>query len=364
MPDPTPAPRYGAVAQLLHWATAVLVLAALGFGVTMTQLMSFGPLQLAVYSWHKWAGVAVFVLVVLRLAWRLMVPPPPPDPRHPAWQVLAAHAVHATLYAYLLALPLIGWIESSAASVPVVFLGLWQLPDLVGPDMALAFRLDKLHEALGYTVLALVALHVAAALKHHLIDRDGTLRRMLPRFVAGLVLAAVAAPAVAEAPRWTVDPASSSVSFTARQMNTPVRGQFPRFAAEIRFAPDDLAGSGAEVVIDVAGATTGNPAVDAELRREAWFHAEAHPQARFAVARLTRTEGPAAYLAEGSLTLRGVTRPVSLPLAIAIEGATARATGEVRVSRTAFGVGQGQWSGTGVVADEVVIAVDIRARRD
>jgi cytochrome b561 len=99
----------------------------------------------------------------------------------PQWQQHAARAVHGVLYALLIAIPLSGWLYSSASGVPTVYLGLWQLPDLVDRGKALADTLRGVHRALNWTLAALVALHVAAALKHHIVDRDGLLQRMLPR---------------------------------------------------------------------------------------------------------------------------------------------------------------------------------------
>lgn len=175
-PDPG---RYTATAVALHWMAAALVIAAWGVGFTMTDL-PLSPQKLKVYSWHKWIGVTVFLLAVARIAWRIGHRPPPLPAAMPAWQVRAAAASHALLYALMLAIPLSGWLFSSASGVPVVYLGLVQLPDLIGRDKALAALLKQAHYALNWTLLGLVCLHVAAALKHHFGDRDGVLRRMLP----------------------------------------------------------------------------------------------------------------------------------------------------------------------------------------
>ena len=98
----------------------------------------------------------------------------------PRWQQRAAHAVHGLLYALLIAIPLSGWLCSSASGVPTVYLGLWQLPDVVDRDKALADALRGVHRSLNWTLAARVALHVLAALKHQFMDRDGLLHRMLP----------------------------------------------------------------------------------------------------------------------------------------------------------------------------------------
>ncbi|MDD5181094.1 MAG: cytochrome b [Gallionellaceae bacterium] len=175
----TPITRYTATAIALHWLTALLILVAFPLGVYMHEL-KLSPLKLQLVSYHKWIGVTIFLLTLARLAWRVKhVPPPLPD-TIPLWQQRAAQGLHYLLYVLLLCIPISGWLMSSAKGVPVVYLGLVQLPDLVGKDKALGDRLQEIHEALDFGLLALVGMHVAAAIKHHFIDKDTTLLRMLP----------------------------------------------------------------------------------------------------------------------------------------------------------------------------------------
>jgi len=155
-----------------------LILSGFAIGLWMTRL-ALSPLKLQWYSYHKWIGITVFLIAVCRLAWRWRHPAPSPVPM-PEWQRRAAAATHAALYVLMLAIPLSGWIYSSASGVSVVWLGLVPLPDLVGKDKALAAVLKVVHTGLNYTLLALVSVHMGAALKHHFVDRDGTLARMLP----------------------------------------------------------------------------------------------------------------------------------------------------------------------------------------
>jgi len=169
---------YSPVAVLLHWLSAALIVTAAGIGLYMVGL-DFSPMKLKTYSWHKWVGVTVFALTALRLAWRL-VRPVPRSAELPVWQRRAAACVHACLYALLFAIPLSGWLMSSALGVSVVYLGVLPLPDLVSKDEALGELLERLHWALNCTLLGFVVVHVAAALKHHFYDRDAVLVRMLP----------------------------------------------------------------------------------------------------------------------------------------------------------------------------------------
>jgi len=174
-----PSARYTTTAMALHWLTALFVLATFPLGVYMREL-ALSPLKLQLVSYHKWLGVTIFLLTVARLAWRATHIPPPLPETIPLWQQRAAHSLHFLLYVLLLVIPLTGWLMSSAKGFPVVYLGLVQLPDLVGKDKVLGDLLAEIHEMLNFGLLALVGMHIAAALKHHFIERDATLRRMLP----------------------------------------------------------------------------------------------------------------------------------------------------------------------------------------
>ncbi len=177
------APRYTHTAMLLHWLLGLALVTLFGVGLYMADL-PFSPQRLKLYNWHKWAGVSILVLSLLRLGWRLVHRPPHLPARvqnaMPRWQQMAHHGAHHLLYLLFFAVPLLGWAYSSAAGFPIVFLGLWQLPDFapVSPDLADALK--PLHKLSAMAMAALVVAHVAAALKHQFIDRDGLLQRMLP----------------------------------------------------------------------------------------------------------------------------------------------------------------------------------------
>ena len=171
-------PQYTRTAMALHWLLAAALLGSFSVGLYMADL-PFSPQRLKLYNWHKWAGVTILALSALRLAWRL-THTPPPELSAPSWQRRAARLTHGALYGLFFAVPLVGWAYSSAAGFPVVWFGVLPLPDFVSPDKALAEAIKPWHGALAWTLAALVVLHVAAALKHHFIDRDGLLRRMLP----------------------------------------------------------------------------------------------------------------------------------------------------------------------------------------
>jgi cytochrome b561 len=162
---------------------AALIFTLLGVGFYMHDL-PLSPWKLQIYSWHKWAGVTAFLLVLARLAWRLGHRPPALPATMPALMQLAAHAGHGLLYLLMLAIPLSGWLMSSAKGFQTVWFGVLPIPDLLAKDKALGDLLQSIHVSLNLTLIAVVVGHAGAALKHHFIDRDDVLTRMLPRHAA------------------------------------------------------------------------------------------------------------------------------------------------------------------------------------
>ena len=170
---------YTRTAIALHWLIALLIFALFPVGLYMVGL-PLSPEKLRIYSYHKWTGVTVFLLALLRLAWRLTHGAPPPPAAMPPWQRRLAAVSHGALYLLLLVIPLSGWVMSSALGVPVVYFGVLPLPDLVAKNKELGEAVKVVHASLNFTLAALVVLHAAAALKHHLVDRDDVLVRMIP----------------------------------------------------------------------------------------------------------------------------------------------------------------------------------------
>jgi cytochrome b561 len=163
---------YTRTAIAFHWLIALLIVCGFGLGWVMTDIPGFTPAKLI--------GVTVFALSVLRILWRATHGAPPLPRRMASWQRTAAHLTHLLLYVLMIAIPVSGYLYSSAANVPVVYLGLVPLPRLIAPDPVLKVVLKNIHITLNYTLLVLFVLHVAAALKHQWLDRDGLLSRMIP----------------------------------------------------------------------------------------------------------------------------------------------------------------------------------------
>lgn len=171
--------HYTRTAKSLHWLMAVLFFGLLALGFYMADL-PLSPTKLKLYSWHKWAGVSVFLLVWLRLAWRVTHQPPALPASMPKLMQLLAHAGHLSLYLLMIAIPLSGWLMSSAKGFQTVWFGVLPIPDLLAKDKALGNLLQSVHENLNLLFIAAIVGHIGAALKHHFIDRDDILKRMLP----------------------------------------------------------------------------------------------------------------------------------------------------------------------------------------
>lgn len=171
--------RYTRTAIALHWLIALAILVSFSVGVYMTGL-SLSPAKLRIYSWHKWAGVSIFMLVVLRIVWRLNHRPPGPPAGMSLWQQRVAQLIHGLLYVLMAAIPLSGWLMSSAKGVQTVYFGVLPLPDLLSKNKELGGLLATVHKTLNFTMAGLVLVHAAAAIKHQVADRDEVLARMLP----------------------------------------------------------------------------------------------------------------------------------------------------------------------------------------
>jgi cytochrome b561 len=173
---------YGLVAVLFHWTMAALIIALSALGLYMVRLpdVGFSTEKIVLILFHKQLGMLALALVALRWLWRMCNLLPELVEHLPDWQKIIARFVHLSFYALMFALPLTGWLMSSAAGIPVSFFGLFTLPDPIARDDALFRTLIEVHKVLGYLMLALIFVHASAALRHHFGFRDDTLRRMWP----------------------------------------------------------------------------------------------------------------------------------------------------------------------------------------
>lgn len=347
--------RWGSLSQLLHWLIVALIALQAALGLTGIML-PLGVQKIAVLARHKSIGITILALAVLRLAWRWLNPTPPLPSNLKPYERFLARCTHVALYALLFAMPLTGWAMSSARGFPVSWFNLFQLPDLVPKSKALYAALVTAHATLAIALGLTVALHVAGALKHHFVLKDDTLRRMLPSGRAmAAVLAAIllsAPPARAAGASYTLAAAQSSLTYAFTQAGAENQGRFKAFT--VTFDPD--AGR-LEVLVDMHSFDTGDSQRNGILGGKDFFDVAQYPESRFTASHIERTA--TGYRATGSLTLRGITRNISIPFTWRTATVQGRQvgylSGQTTLRRLDFGVGEGQWQSTEWVGNDVTV---------
>ena len=179
--------KYALIQRLLHWIIALLVLGALAGGLVLEQLgdgpfkddlAGLKPYTNQIYFLHKSAGMTVLLLMVVRIAARLVYGAPDLPVTVPDWQARIAGLSHFAFYVLLIAMPVLGWLATSAYEAPVPLFGLYDFPMLIEKDRAFAEKLYWIHGIMGKVLLAIVLLHIGAALMHGIVKRDGVFGRM------------------------------------------------------------------------------------------------------------------------------------------------------------------------------------------
>lgn len=390
------ATRYGSVARSLHWLTAALILTAIGLGLYAESLPYDTSETLAVkaqyFSWHKTLGVAAFFVALVRILWALTQERPAPVHPDRKLETWAAEIVHWSLYIAMLALPLTGWIHHAAVDgfAPILWPFGQNLP-FVPKSELVGQVFGSLHWLFSKLLIAAIVLHIAGALKHAVIERDGTLARMISGRAAGrpaghprgagiaalVVFAAagiaIAAPALrqtgveppaetavtpAAGANWQVE--TGSLGFTVRQMGSEVAGQFPNWTATILFnETPDASGSHGKVTVSIDTTSLTLGSVTAQAKDAEFFDTANFATAVFEADILPATEG---YEARGTLTLRGVTRPATLPFTLVITGDQAVMAGALTLDRRDFGMGA-SYGDESSVGFSVGVATELTARR-
>ncbi len=372
---------YTAGAKLLHWLIAVLIFILFPLAWTMGDFSGIQKFKL--YNLHKSIGITVLALMTLRLLWRAVFAAPALPQTLPTLERRAAHLGHLALYAALFVMPLSGWAMISASDKPSVFFNAAHFPLIpwlsgLAPAEKKSFAdlFKAVHEVASYVLLALIAIHVAAALRHAYILKDGIMSRMLPRFahaakaakspsvalaIVSFCALSLAGSGKAAAAEWSVDPEKSEVSFEASGSGYNAKGVFKAYKAEIEFDPDMPQQASIRVTLEMKSATTDTADVDQTLQSDDFFDPGRYPSALFA-ARGAKPDGDGRFILDGQLTLKGVTRPVTLPFSIDIESGVAAVRGETTINRLDFGVGPETVAGMAVDKD-VKLIVDLTATR-
>ena len=394
-------PRYSLVAIILHWAIAALLAFQISVGWALEDL---GARGFALYQWHKSVGITILGLTLLRIVVRYWKPRP--AKLEGGWQGALASGVHFGLYAFMLGAPLSGWalVSTAKVKVPTLLFGVLPLPHLPLPASAHELA-EGGHGLIAWLGIALFLLHVAGALRHHFLIRDGLIWRMIPGrstalliilpalMLLGLVVgkailpapaakvaapvaaseasqapaaseniaepANIAAPApdiaaanVTEAapeappappPAWTVQP-GGTIGFSVGNDGQTISGSFAKWTAAIVMDPDHPETADIKVTIDMASASVGDAYQDGMLPGDEFFAVAAHPIATF-TAKGAEKSGANAYRATGTLSLKGVAKPQTIRFTLSGDGATRKVSGTATIARAAFGVGNGESSG-------------------
>jgi len=169
---------WGSLSKALHWLIVLLIINQWVIAERADDLTGFQ--KFTALNWHKWFGMTIFMLAIVRLVWRLANPVPDLSAETRPWERVLAKISHALLYTLIFAMPLTGWIMSSARAFGVSWFNLFRFPDLVGKNDQLYHLMHDTHHLLFKVLVATALLHAAGALKHHFIDRNDVLRRMLP----------------------------------------------------------------------------------------------------------------------------------------------------------------------------------------
>lgn len=405
-PDAKMTNDYGGVARFFHWSVAILVFGLLIVGFVMIGLGA-SDTKFQVYMLHKSFGLTVLALGCMRLIWRFISPPPPALPTHQAWEKILAKTIHIVFYISIIGMPLSGWLMTSAAAYPNHFFGVFEVPPIFGKNKDVFELMQGVHQLFAYGLIGAIALHVAGALKHHLLDRDETLRRMgahpVIGFVALLVLAVPATMAMLDlykdltgaeddvgavvvtteadlefdeasaAQEWVIEPENSVIAFQFNQYGQNVEGHFGEWSGMINFDSDDLEHSRAVIRINPASIETGSDDRNAQAKERDWFAISQYPEITFKSLAFDHLEANR-YHVVGNLTLRGITLPVSFPFTLDFVPQAAPDTaltdngarqvvmiGVLKLNRLDFGIGQGQWQKTDAIAETVDVGLKISA---
>lgn len=395
---PTTAPhaarqRYSTVAIWLHWLIALAIAFQLALGFAMPK----GAEGFALYQLHKSVGIAILLLTLVRLAWRLTHRPPPAA--EGGFTGFLARAVHVGFYAFMVLTPLTGWalVSTDPLDIPTVLFGTIPWPHLPLPS-SLNDAMEGAHGLLAGLGILLFLLHVVGALRHQFLLKDRLLVRMAPGgkgwaalallaaviatyFGTGMYVAskylvpslerqataeaeapvagpsldvtltedatpqaeAVAEPEAAEPgppPVWAIQP-GGRLAFSIRNGDSTLNGSFPDWDGTIRFDPDNPESADIRINVRLASTTLGDATQDSMLRDADFFATAANPVANWRSTSVSRI-GTNSYSASGTLSLKGVSRPQSLNFTLSGTGLRRRVEGSATIDRTAFGVGTGE----------------------
>ena len=394
---------YSTPARIMHWLVAAGIVLQYLLGERAEEAAEAGALQLQLASLaqHKSIGITLLLVVLLRIVWRqIMTPPPLPQAyiNNHALLARSAHWAHLALYALLIFLPISGWLMSSASAYSVSWFGWLTLPDIIAPSESAKQWLQSAHHLAAKVLFVLAVVHILAAFKHLLIDKTGVMSRMANRTAISVFVAAIglgvwltwpnasadAGPRVsaeadarvadtpvrlqkpkpvdpqASLPLWQIDYATSEISFTAEQAGAQFTGRWQRFAADIRFDPNQLSRSSARVRIDATSVATKDAERDTTLAGSDWFASDQFATIEF-VADKIDLDAKNHFVTDAQLKIRGQSYPVQFSFTLNSVTQQHQLRGTATLDRLALNLGTLEWADTEWVGQFVEVTVVINA---
>jgi len=389
--------RFSNTAKVLHWAVAALivsqyVLAKLAENAKYNDRILE---QLALLANHKSVGITILGLALVRLLYRLKTPAPVHPSTMPSWQRTVSTVSHCLLYGFLFAMPISGWLMSSAKAYSVSWFNLIALPDFVAPNENLAEQLHAVHHYLAEALFVVAVIHILAAVKHHYIDKDDVLIRMSSRItyalfvliiiiiigVFGRVFNTTSAPvstenqpainatdsnaseltiAQSDLPIWNIDYDQSYIRFSGDQAGAPFEGEWRRWSAEIQFDKNQLDKARFNVSIDPSSGFSNDQERDDTIRSSDFFHVESFPNAYYRAALFSAIDG--SYQSKGELSMKGISADTILNFDISNSGNSIILEGSATLDRLVWNIGIGDWADTSWVGQNVTVEVRVFAK--
>jgi cytochrome b561 len=365
--------RYNDAAVILHWMIALLIISLLAMGKFMHGLEDDDPLKFDLVQWHKSFGITVMLLIVIRIIWRLTYTAPAHPENAPGWEKRAAGFTHVALYALMIIMPLSGWLLVSASEfkLDTVLFNAVTWPHVPGHEklqaLEMAGQFYKVHEIGSGIMILLLLMHIAGALKHHLITNDDVLRRMLPDWQSGtfkpkllttlaaIVLAAggLALIASTQKPVTVVTANNSVINFSTVVSGEQTPGEFLESTINLTLDENNPAASSLTAEVVTSSVLSDNLQANGSLPDEDWFDTENFPTANFQSTEFSQVDGQ--YFVKGDLTIKDTTIPAEFPLVIESDDDRRVARGSFVINRFDFKLGANDQPDVDYVAAEITI---------
>lgn len=367
--------RYSNIAIGLHWLMALLLIGMLVFGKIMTSMDDASPLRYLFTQWHKTTGIMLLFLALLRILWRLGHAAPAHPAHAPAWEKFAASASHFVLYALLFLIPISGWLMVSASelNIDTLLFGVIPFPDVpyigqLDNRAELTERFHSAHEWLSHGLIAIVLLHIGAAFKHFLIDKDDVMPRMLPslsdpafkKLLWGFAGFVVLLTALVQSLNYfntssvPLSSGASRVGFYAQVTGENTEAFFTQTDVTASIDLTNFNESSLRAVVDTASVESSNYQVKGSLPEAEWFNTAQFPNATFEATEFS-DDGSGNLAITGNLTIKSTTKAVSFPIQLLENEGSRQVSGEFTVNRLDFDLGAQSQPNGDYVGLEVVI---------